>query len=209
MAFCALMAAAAAPALSTTAVLAGFIPPGEFRGLATIVLSIVSIYIFSVCAFRIFLRFFPLREGIVEEGSGQEFVYHVYLLFHLILFYQLIRTKLLPVPLLRLVYLSLGARLGSNTYSSGTLLDPWFTAVGDNTIIGEDSLVFAHAIEGNRLSHERVTIGNNVTIGAKSIVMSGATVGDGAIIGAGSVVPKGACIGKNEIWAGNPSRRIK
>ena len=186
-----------------------FMPLGAYAPLFVVGSFVLFIYMFGLFAYRVFLRAHPLREGPIAEGSKQEFTYHVYLLFFLILFYQPIRTKLIPVPLLRLVYRALGARLGKNTYSSGTILDPWFTKVGDNTILGEDSLVFSHAIEGNKLSHRRVEIGDNVTIGAKSIIMSGVQIGDGAIIGAGSVVLKNTVIGKNEFWAGNPARMKK
>ncbi len=52
-----------------------------------------------------------------------------------------------------------------------------------------------------------VTIGNNVFIGAKSIVLKGVTIGDNSIVGAGSVVTKSIPAG--QIWAGNPARFIR
>jgi acetyltransferase-like isoleucine patch superfamily enzyme len=52
-----------------------------------------------------------------------------------------------------------------------------------------------------------VIIGNDVFIGAGSIILKGVTIGDGAIIGAGSIVTKS--IPGNEVWAGNPARFIK
>jgi len=89
------------------------------------------------------------------------------------------------------------------------MLDPIFTRAGDNTIIGEDSCLYAHAIEGGHLSHKRIVLGNNVTIGAKSILMPGIEVGDASIIASGSVMLKNTMVGKNEIWGGNPARFIK
>jgi len=65
----------------------------------------------------------PFGTGEIEAGSREEFSYHVYLLFYLILFYPIMRSGFMPVPLMRLVYQALGARLGSNTYSSGIILD--------------------------------------------------------------------------------------
>ena len=171
--------------------------------------GVIVFYIYAVFIYRMFLHFFPLKEGYIEPGSSQEFVYHVYLLFYLILFYQLIRPKIIPVPILKIVYLLLGAKLGKNTFCSGTILDPIFFFAGNNTIIGEDSCLFAHAIEGTHLSHKQIILGNNVTIGAKSIVMSGVKVGDNSIVAAGSVVLKNTVIGKNEIWGGNPAKFIR
>ncbi|PWK35572.1 alpha/beta fold hydrolase [Cupriavidus plantarum] len=52
-----------------------------------------------------------------------------------------------------------------------------------------------------------VTIGNDVWIGAHTIILSGVTIGDGAVVAAGSVVSRD--IGPYEIWAGNPAQLIK
>jgi acetyltransferase-like isoleucine patch superfamily enzyme len=54
---------------------------------------------------------------------------------------------------------------------------------------------------------KQTTIGNDVWIGAKTIVSAGVTIHDGAVIGGGSVVTKD--IGPYEIWAGNPARFIR
>jgi acetyltransferase-like isoleucine patch superfamily enzyme len=52
-----------------------------------------------------------------------------------------------------------------------------------------------------------VKIGNNVFIGARTIILKGVTIGDKVIVGAGSVVSSDIPAG--EIWAGNPARFIK
>ena len=51
-----------------------------------------------------------------------------------------------------------------------------------------------------------VTIGDDVFIGAGSVIMKGVTIGNKAVIGAGSVVTKS--IPGDEVWAGNPARQI-
>ena len=189
--------------------LVGSLALGDFRGIAVIAAVVVCTYLSAFAVYRIFLRFFPLREGEIVAGSREEFAAQVNILFYLLLFNSLIRTHFLPVPLLRLVYLALGARLGRNTYSSGALLDPPLTIAGDNCIIGHDAVLFAHAIEGSRFSLAPVRLGNDVTIGAHAVVMAGVTVGDGAIVSAGAVVPKGTRIGPGEVWGGVPARRLK
>jgi acetyltransferase-like isoleucine patch superfamily enzyme len=52
-----------------------------------------------------------------------------------------------------------------------------------------------------------VVIGNDVFIGANSIILKGTTIGDRAIIGAGSVVSGN--IPADQIWGGNPAKFIK
>lgn len=53
----------------------------------------------------------------------------------------------------------------------------------------------------------QISIGHNVTISSKSIILSGIKIGNGAVIGAGSVVTKD--IPPFAIVAGNPARIIK
>jgi acetyltransferase-like isoleucine patch superfamily enzyme len=55
--------------------------------------------------------------------------------------------------------------------------------------------------------HEKVTIGNDVWLGANVIVLDGVTIGDGAIIAAGSVVTKD--IDPFTIAGGLPAKLIK
>lgn len=50
-------------------------------------------------------------------------------------------------------------------------------------------------------------IGNNVWIGANSVILDGVNIGDNSIIGAGSVVTKN--VPSNMIYAGVPAKKIK
>jgi acetyltransferase-like isoleucine patch superfamily enzyme len=109
---------------------------------------------------------------------------------------------------MRLVYLGLGAKLGDNTYSSGIILDAQFVEIGRNSIVGQYALLVPHVIEGKKLAHYPIVMGNNVTIGAGATVLSGVTIGDGAIVSTGAVVTKGSNIGPGEIWGGVPAKRI-
>lgn len=195
--------------IGTTWLLLGPLPLGDFRGIVLTVIALVLVYLYAFAVYRLFLTAMPLREGDIAEGSQEEFVAQINILFYLILFNSLIRTHFLPVPLLRLVYLALGARLGHNTYSAGVILDPPLTYIGSNCIIGHDAVLFSHAIEGRRFSLSAIRIGNNVTIGATAVVMSGVTIGDGAIISSGAVVTKGSSIGKSEVWGGVPAKLLK
>lgn len=195
--------------IGTAWLLLSTVPLGDFRGVVLTGAALLLLYLYAFAIYRLFLVVLPLQEGDIAEGSQEEFVAQVNILFYLILFNSLIRTHFLPVPLLRLVYLALGARLGHNTYSAGVILDPPLTYIGNNCIIGHDAVLFSHAIEGRRLSLAAIRIGNNVTIGATAVVMSGVTIDDGAIISAGAVVTKGSSIGPGEIWGGIPAKLLK
>lgn len=193
----------------TSALLLGCLPLGDFRGVLVVLAAVVLVYVYALLVYRVFLRLSPLREGDVAPGSRHELVANVNMLFYLLLFNSLVRTHFVPVPIMRLVYLALGARLGANTYSAGALLDPPLTRIGSNTIIGHDAVIFAHVIEGARLELKSVVIGDTVTIGATAVVMAGVHIGDHAIVSAGAVVTKDTRIGAGEVWGGIPARRLK
>jgi acetyltransferase-like isoleucine patch superfamily enzyme len=56
-------------------------------------------------------------------------------------------------------------------------------------------------------NNKPITIGDDVFVGANSIILKGVTIGNRSIVGAGSVVSKN--IPSDEIWAGNPIKFIK
>lgn len=207
--FLALLGLALALGVATSRLVLGGVPLGDFRGLTLVAAAVLFIYAYAFLIYRIFLRFFPLKEGDIAAGSRDEFAVQVNSLFYLVLFHSLIRTHFLPVPLMRLVYLALGAHLGRNTYSTGAILDPPLTWIGDNSIVGHDAVLYSHILEGRRLALAGVRMGDNVTIGAMAVIMPGVTIGDGAIVSAGAVVTKGTRIRAGEVWGGVPAKRLK
>lgn len=207
--FAALMTTILAISAGTAVLIYLALPAGDLRGVAAFVLFVPLYHGVAIGVFRAFLGIAPLPAGEIPVGSRAEAVYHVYLLFFLIVFYPVMKSNLVPVPLMRAVYLALGARLGENSYSGGILFDPPFIKIGANTIVGQGALLIPHVIEGERLAHYPIRLGNNVTIGANAVVLSDVEIGDGALVAIGSVVPKGTKIGPGEVWAGMPAKRIK
>lgn len=53
----------------------------------------------------------------------------------------------------------------------------------------------------------QITISDDVWVGCGVTILKGVHIGRGSIVGAGAVVTKD--IGENEIWAGNPARKVK
>lgn len=159
--------------------------------------------------FHIFLRVVPLPVGDIAPRSKDEFVWKVYSLVSLFYFRPFLHADLLPTPVTRLAYIVLGAKVGEGSYFAGAIDDPQFVRVGVGSFTGTRSLLVPHVMEGSRLAHFPIIIGDRVTVGAGSIVLPGVTIGDDAIVGALSVVSKGTVIGQGEIWAGNPARFIR
>lgn len=86
----------------------------------------------------------------------------------------------------------------------------WLITIGDNVTFGPDVRILAHdASMHQTLGYTKiapVTIGDNVFIGAGSVVLPGISIGADSIIGAGSVVTKD--VPKGMVYAGNPAREI-
>lgn len=96
----------------------------------------------------------------------------------------------------------------------GVIIDPshcWHISIGNNVTLAPRVHILAHDTSTKLfLNYTRVAntrIGNDVFIGASSIILPGVTIGDRVIIGAGSVVSND--IPSNCIAAGNPARVVK
>lgn len=92
-------------------------------------------------------------------------------------------------------------------------LDPshcWLISIGDNVTFAPNVYVFAHdASTCKQIGYAkigRVNIGDNVFVGAGSIILPGVTIGNNCVIGAGSVVSHS--VPDNMVYAGNPARAI-
>lgn len=108
----------------------------------------------------------------------------------------------------------MGLRVGKNFNPQlGFELDPshcWLIDIGDNVTFGPHVQVLAHdASMYNVLGYTkigRVYIGDNVFIGAGSIILPNIKIGNNSIIGAGSVVTKD--VPADVVCAGNPAKVV-
>ncbi|MEZ8826956.1 sugar O-acetyltransferase [Vibrio amylolyticus] len=106
--------------------------------------------------------------------------------------------------------------LGKNVYANFnlTLVDDTHIYIGDYVMIGPNVTIATagHPIEPSLRKKAAqfnipVTIGNNVWLGANSVILPGVTVGENTVIGAGSIVTKD--IPANVVAVGNPCRVLR
>lgn len=96
-----------------------------------------------------------------------------------------------------------GARLeiGSDVgISGGSICAAYRVSIGDGCLLGADTIVAdtdfhpvedpdrRYALPPQPAERDAVTIGRNVFLGARVIVLRGSWIGDGAVVGAGTVV---------------------
>lgn len=81
---------------------------------------------------------------------------------------------------------------------------------GDNVTLAKDVYILAHDASMKKTIGKtkagRVIIGNNVFVGAKTVILPGVKIGNNVVIGANSTVAKS--IPDGEVWAGTPAKFI-
>lgn len=109
-------------------------------------------------------------------------------------------------------------RVGAQAAMSGaTIVSYASVTIGERTLLGADVFVadtdFHPLLPELRAQHptneagvKPIVIGNDVFVGARSMILKGVTIGDGAVIGANAVVTRN--VEPRTIVAGNPARAV-
>lgn len=107
-----------------------------------------------------------------------------------------------------------GLKVGKNfNRQRGCTIDPphcWLISIGDNVALAPNVHILAHDGSTKHLMGYtkigKVNIGNNVFVGAETVILPNVNIGDNCIIGAGSVVTKD--IESGYVVAGNPAKVV-
>lgn len=108
--------------------------------------------------------------------------------------------------------ISMGMSVGKNFERlNNVLIDDshaWLIEIGDNVTLAPRVHILAHDASTKKFlgytKIGRVTIGNNVFIGAETVVLPGVTIGNNVVIGANSTVTHD--IPDNTVVVGSPAR---
>lgn len=110
--------------------------------------------------------------------------------------------------------LSIGCNVSINR--GGVINAGGYINIGSNVLIGPNCLIYSQnhryeevgtLIKDQGYDLSSVSIGNNVWIAGNVIILPGVTIGDNVVVGAGSVVVKS--VPDNVVVAGNPAKVIK
>lgn len=110
--------------------------------------------------------------------------------------------------------MSMGMKVGKNFQRlNDVILDPshcWLITIGDNVTMAPRVHILAHDASTKKFlgytKIGRVNIGDNVFIGAESVILPNVNIGDNVIIGANSTVTKD--IPSNSVAVGSPAKII-
>lgn len=119
-------------------------------------------------------------------------------------------AKLLPLKLKNKLYRNLGADIGDDTaIALGVMFDIFYPEkieVGSGTTIGYGTTVLTHETTTSEFRKGPTKIGDNVLIGAQTVILPGVEIGDGAKVSANSVINRD--IEEDEFVGGNPVKKI-
>ena len=108
-------------------------------------------------------------------------------------------SLLLKNALYRMLGIKVGAKVSPGLGVTMDVFFPRLLSIGENTIIGYDSVILTHEFLVRELRTGPVEIGAEVMIGANCTILPGVRIGDGAVISACSLVnrdiPAGAMAG--------------
>jgi len=114
----------------------------------------------------------------------------------------------------------IGVNMGENVHIYGNPIsmfgtEPWCITLGNNVHVTREVLFITH--DGGTLLFRKaipdleitapISIGNNVYIGVRSIIMPGVNIGNNCIIASGAVVSKN--VPDNSVVGGVPAKFIK
>lgn len=161
---------------------------------------------------RLLITIFPFQEGrfVIEQHPWVFYRWSLWGYLYTTHLYFLYRNLLIPSMFRKPFYQFLGAKIGRGIIAiNAVIIDPQMIEIGENVIIGEDSLIVGHLItDPGRFMMKKIKIGDGVLVGVRSVIMPGVEIGDNAMIKAGSIVYPGTVIGPHELWEGNPAQKI-
>ena len=127
--------------------------------------------------------------------------------------YSKIYNIIMQKPCLR-VLKKYGLRFGKNfSVQKGCIIDNshcYLISIGDNVTLAHNVHILAHDASTKMFLGKtkigKVCIGNNVFVGADTVILPNVIIGNRVIIGANSVVTKK--LDGNGVYAGNPAKKI-
>lgn len=179
----------------------------------SIVLYFTIFILFLLLFAKLFLIIFNLihkpKEGIFLRDTKDKDYFFFVLRRNLKSFILNIYNHF-PLPWAKILALKLlNLELANNTGVLDSYIDSDFVKIGNNTILGEGSIIMSSMILGDFLLVKKVELQENTTIGAFSVIAPGTIVEEGAILGIGSYTNINQRLEKNNIYFGRPAKKWK
>lgn len=149
------------------------------------------------------------KEGIFQRSSkDKDFLF--YLLRRNLKSFVLRIFNYFPLPWAKILALKLfNIKIPYKTGVLDSFIDSDFIEIGNNTILGEGSIIMSSMVLGDFLLIKKVILKDGCTIGAFSVIAPGTIVEEGVILGMGSFTKINQHLEKGFIHFGRPAKKWK
>lgn len=149
------------------------------------------------------------KEGMFQRSSkDKDFLF--YLLRRNLKSFVLRIFNYFPLPWAKILALKLfNIKIPYKTGVLDSFIDSDFIEIGNNTILGEGSIIMSSMVLGDFLLIKKVILKDGCTIGAFSVIAPGTIVEEGVILGMGSFTKINQRLEKGFIHFGRPAKKWK
>jgi non-ribosomal peptide synthetase-like protein len=121
---------------------------------------------------------------------------------------DLVPTRLMRgTPILCWYYRLLGARIGKHAHlGSDRFRICDMISIGNNSSINSDVHCMAYTVSNGMLNIAPIHVGDNCTVGTRSVLSENTKMEDNSELGELSLLPSGSTIAANEFWEGSPAK---
>lgn len=149
------------------------------------------------------------KEGIFQRSSKDK-DFFFYLLRRNLKSFVLRIFNYFPLPWAKILALKLfNIKIPYKTGVLDSFIDSDFIEIGNNTILGEGSIIMSSMVLGDFLLIKKVILKDGCTIGAFSVIAPGTIVEEGVILGMGSFTKINQRLEKGFIHFGRPAKKWK
>ena len=167
----------------------------------------LSAILFSVLFLTIIKLIFPPKEGSFTRSISDKH-YIFWNLRNLTKKWPLFIAASNPFPWLknRFTLRFFGVKIGRKAFCDNCWISSEFVKIGTNVIIGMGSTLLSFGIEQDKFILKEITVGNNVLIGAKCVLLPGTIINSDVKLSAHSYTDFNAILKENSLYSGHPAK---
>jgi len=176
-----------------------------------LILSIYVIQISSLLIAKLFLIIINLFHAPREGNFKRDIKDKNYLFWNLRNIVKkfplfIIATNPFPWFKHRFTLRFFGVQIGKKTLSDNCWISSEFVKIGSNVIIGMGTVILTFIIEQDNFIIKKVIIEDDVSIGAKCVILPGTKIEKGAKLSAYSYTEKDSILKKHMVYGGHPAK---
>ncbi|KKM63046.1 hypothetical protein LCGC14_1515510 [marine sediment metagenome] len=178
-----------------------------FNFVILIYLLQLSALLFSILFLSILKLYFPPKEGIFNRDTKDK-NYLFWNLRNIVKKWPLFISASNPFPWFknRFTLRFFGVKIGKNGISDNSWISSEFVLVGKNVILGMGSTLLSFGIEQDKFILKRIIIEDNVSVGAKCVIMPGTHIKQKTKLSAHSYTNVDDILVENSIYTGQPAK---